>query len=109
MWWPFRRKRKPELLLIVEDELLEEFLTGRYETRMPMFFDKETGFRTTLFFTRPHTYSPDTPYILESGAQRIEEELGTRLAHDSGRTPQSEAASENAADPGDSSTNKTAR
>ena len=109
MWWPFRRKRKPELLLIVEDELLERFLAGNYTARMPMFFDKETGFRTSLLFTRPHTYSPDTPYILESEAQRIEEEMGTRLAHDGGRTPQSEAASENAADPGGSSTNKTAR
>ncbi len=78
MWWPFRRKRKRRWFLVVEDEFIEEFKAGQYETRMPIYIEPETGFTVTDFYDEPVRFSPDEPFMPKSQAEQILVEKGFR-------------------------------
>jgi len=102
MWWPFGKKRKegskkPRFLLVLLDEdQVEELLSGKYEVRSPLFFDLEVGGYMHCQYIEPHTFPPDTPYILEKDVPKLAEEIDAKirakLNPGGGKTRHNEAA-----------------
>lgn len=71
MWWPFRRKKKRRWLLVVHDDLVDQFKAGEYEARCLRYFEPETGFTLICCHDPAVRLFPNEPFILESVVTQI--------------------------------------
>ncbi|GEM_PF-5841516 len=76
MWWPFERKREEEkgervMYLVLPDD--PSVTIDNYQATSAWFIDPNSGAEGHTFYERPTSFPPDTPWIREAEAEKIQQ------------------------------------